>query len=157
MNDLAVNSGGEQQAQQQKPLEVLLLEKNRFLQNENTQIKNKLSEMQEKNEKLLRDNSEQASMNLEQKTLIVQLEKDLMRAVQSNRQSQSPVNIANEIQLDSTTLSGVIDNDSINLPSAEAQQQPDATLFHIVSSQRERFRARVIELESESLSSKQQV
>lgn len=156
---MPTNSVGEQQTQQQKPLEVLLLEKNRFLQNENTQIKNKLSELQEKNEKLLRDNSEQASMNMEQKTLIVQLEKDLMRAVQSNRQSQSPVSISNEIQLDSTTstLSGVIDNESINLPSAEAQQQPDATLFHIVSSQRERFRARVIELESESLSSKQQV
>lgn len=150
------------QHQQQKPLEVLLLEKNRFLQNENTQIKNKLNELQEKNERLVRENSEQASMNMEQKTLIVQLEKDLMRAAHSNRQPQSPVDISPDFDFDTSLLTNTTSQESLVLTqnssdTTEQKQQPDATLFNIVSSQRERFRSRVLELESENLSSKQQV
>lgn len=152
-----------EQSQQQKPLEVLLLEKNRFLQNENTQIKNKLNELQEKNERLVRENSEQSSVNIEQKTLIVQLEKDLMRAAHSNRQPQSPVDISPDFDFDTSLLTNTTSQESLAMTqqnssdSTEHKQQPDATLFNIVSSQRERFRSRVLELESENLSSKQQV
>lgn len=136
--------------QQQKPLEVLLLEKNRFLQNENTQIRNKLNDLQEKHDRLVRENSEQIKVNMEQKSLVIQLEKDLMRAAQRGPQQEM------DLESPSTSMA-MIGEENIPVHGTSVGEQPDASLFNIVSSQRERFRARVQELESENLSSKQQV
>lgn len=147
------NSSVEQQQTQQKPLEVLLLEKNRFLQNENTQFKNKLHDLQTRHEKLSKENLELANVNLEQKTLIVQLEKDLLRAVQPKGGVGSES--AGEIRLDLELQNNETPSQDANNNAQQGEQ--DTSLFNIVSSQRERFRVRVQELESENLSSKQQV
>jgi homeobox protein cut-like len=86
MDEQDVNSGGlvtnavgapatnlAENQQIQKPLEILLLEKNRLIQNENTQIKNKLSELTSKMDTLQADNAQLLTSNLEQKTLIIRL------------------------------------------------------------------------------------
>ena len=136
----------EQQAQ--KPIEILLLEKNRFLQNENMQVRNKLADLQTKHEAVLNENSNLSRMNVEQKGLIVELEKDLLKLAKNQKktsESDLPDNIEQEL-IESIPNSG-----------AQQQQTEDMSLFNIVSNQRERFRQRVQELESENLSSKQQI
>lgn len=149
---------------------MLLLEKNRYLQNENTQIKNKLNELQSKHEQLVKESNEQLSVNLEQKSLIVQLERDLLRAV-APKNSASSSDMTNETRLERDLDNRSSPNESLMSPMssstmfpdgqqtlvANGEQPPDTALFNIVSSQRERFRARVQELEAENLSSKQQV
>lgn len=148
--DNALGAPSEQHSQ--KSLEVLLLEKNRHLQNENTQFKNRLAELETKNEQIIKENSSLTNFNLEQKSLIVQLEKDLLRLAQNNENKNE---FENELRNES--LSTVIGIDEGTNESNAKETQIDSSLFNIVSSQRERFRARVQELESENTSNKQQV
>lgn len=153
----AVGAPSEQlsESMQQKPLEVLLLEKNRHLQNENTQFKNKMNDLMLTSNKLTRENLSLMNVNLEQKTLIVELEKDLLRLAQNDDSGTNKLdleieNSRNQAESVETVLN--LDND----PNNEAKSSADTSLFNIVSSQRERFRVRVQELEIENLSSKQQ-
>jgi homeobox protein cut-like len=155
---------------QQKPLEILLLEKNRFLQNENTQVKNRLSELQIKYDKTTTENKELVASNLEQKKLIIELEKDLMKLAENKTEnivsasdpvslhSSQNLNVSGEnasIINDLDTTSELITKSSSN--NNNNNNTADMSLFNIVSNQRERFRARVQELESENISSKQQI
>jgi homeobox protein cut-like len=80
-NTLSIKSDDEQQ----KPLEVLLLEKNRSLQSENTQLKNQHSDLKSKYD-------DEKSQNLailktigEQKQLIAELERDLLSIAKGNQ------------------------------------------------------------------------
>lgn len=155
----AVGAPNEQQPLQ-KPLEVLLYEKNRHLMNENTQIKNKIAELQVKSDKLTAENLTLSNVNLEQKTLIVQLEKDLMKAINS-KQSNGETNLESDLNLNQI-INNSEERASISESSVsenvlqQASSEVDVSLFNIVSNQRERFRVRVQELESEILSNKQQ-
>jgi len=156
MDEQDVNSGGlvtnavgapatnlAENQQIQKPLEILLLEKNRLIQNENTQIKNKLSELTSKMDTLQADNAQLLTSNLEQKTLIIRLEKDLLRVARSNSSENEP---ESPVELISDQTEQENNTNSTNI-----------SLFNIVSNQRERFRLRAQELETEMMASKQQV
>ncbi|CAF0955737.1 unnamed protein product [Brachionus calyciflorus] len=156
-DNLVTNEVGAPTEQQQKSLEVLLLEKNRYLQNENTQFKNRLSELQLRLDKLSKENSSLLSVNLEQKTLIVELEKDLLKLAQKSNKSE--LNLEQELNQKTESLNTVIglDNDDFKTEEINQETQIDSSLFNIVSSQRERFRARVQELETENVSNKQQI
>ena len=160
------------ESSEQKPLEVLLLEKNRVLQSENTQLKNQQSDLKGKYE-------EEKSKNLtilktvgEQKQLIAELERDLFAksnnliSVKTNQEVKSLANVSNVALLDLNPIvsadSGAAassfenENDSmINLTSIGKENSQ--SLLNIVSSQRERFRLRIQELEMEAISYKQQL
>jgi homeobox protein cut-like len=136
---------------QQKSLEVLFLEKNRYLQNENTQLKSKLTDLQTKYDENFKEKTILLTTNLEQKNLILMLEKDLLKlatnkSTNSNQstESGSSNNAASEILMEDDAPT----NDTTNTNSS---------LFNIVSNQRERFRQRIQELESENMGNKQQV
>jgi homeobox protein cut-like len=170
--------GGPFSEQQQKPLEILLLEKNRYLQNENTQVKNRLSDVQNRHDKLVVDNKELVSSNLEQKRLIIELEKDLMNLA-GNKTTDNMISsngttaasfqqsaLLNESSGESTTGSILNDLDTTGELALKSSSRPsnndnkdgaDMSLFNIVSNQRERFRVRVQELEGENMSAKQQI
>ena len=76
-------------AAQQKPLEILLLEKNRYLQTENTQVKNRLSDLVAKHELVSKEHATMARINLEQKALIIELEKDLLKVARGQQSLSS--------------------------------------------------------------------
>jgi len=150
--------------QQQKPLELLLLEKNKNLQNELTHYKNKFSDIQFKYDAAQTEHSNLMRMNIEQKSLIIELEKDVHKMAQKIPETKRLKSDNNSSTLDivNETLSSLADTDDneasafkndINSNSA----QPDQSLFNIVSNQRERFRARVQELEAENMGNKQQI
>ena len=160
---------------EQKPLEILLLEKNRYLQNENTQIKNRLGDLQLKYDKAAAENKVLATSNLDQKRLIIELEKDLMRLAEgkttttvttttTNSQHQADLNLSAVASLEqqSTMAERILINDltAVETPLSQKSSSDavdaEMSLFNIVSNQRERFRVRVHELESEAMSSKQQ-
>ncbi|RNA18994.1 CASP isoform X2 [Brachionus plicatilis] len=143
--------GAPSEQHSQKSLEVLLLEKNRHLQNENTQFKNRLGQLESKCEQLTTDNLALNSANLEQKSLIVQLERDLLKLAQNNENKNEF-----ESELKNESINSVMGSDQ-QTGELNRESQIDSSLFNIVSSQRERFRARVQELEGENMSSKQQV
>jgi homeobox protein cut-like len=135
---------------QQKSLEVLFLEKNRYLQNENTQLKSKFSDLQTKYDENFKEKSLLLTTNLEQKNLILMLEKDLLK-IANNK-------IANSNQ---TSETGINNNAATEILMEEEQTNDttntNSSLFNIVSNQRERFRQRIQELESENMGNKQQV
>jgi homeobox protein cut-like len=142
VNSPGAPSSDQSDQQSQKPIEILLIEKNRHLQNENTQVKNKLGDLQTKYEAVYNENSNLSRMNVEQKGLIVELEKDLLKLAKNQKEtseSELPENIEKE------------------LIASNQQPNEDMSLFNIVSNQRERFRQRVQELEGENLSNKQQI
>ena len=159
VNSTDVNQ--QQQQQQQKPLELLLLEKNKNLQNELTQYKNKYADIQFKYDITHNEHSNLMRLNIEQKSLIVELEKDLHKMAQNlpeNKRSTSEANAAS-LNLVAESLSDNEDATSAfsNETNAKTGQQESQSLFNIVSNQRERFRARVQELEGENMGNKQQI
>lgn len=149
----------------EQQLEILLLQKNRQLVSENTQIKNKLSELQIKYDKIVIENKELINGNLEQKRLIVELEKDLLRVAEGNKSIMSGVSsdytqASSSAHLTTDSHANLLNelNSTTTIDSASIQQaSPDMSLFNIVSNQRERFRVRVQELEGENMSAKQQI
>ena len=148
-----------QAQQQQKPLEILLLEKNHHLQNENMHIKTRFSDIQLKYDSISKEHSNLGRINLEQKGLIVELEKDLLKLSKTQAKHEAEPNIAPiVIDLDSPqTVSSPLLNNSVFDSSESDANQSDMSLFDIVSSQRERFKIRVQELETENISNKQQI
>uniref|UniRef100_A0A8C9T1E4 Protein CASP n=1 Tax=Scleropages formosus TaxID=113540 RepID=A0A8C9T1E4_SCLFO len=139
-----------------KPLEVLLLEKNRNLQSENASLRIANSDLSGRYTELQREFSEAVRTSGEQKELILKLEHDLstIQALSSlPRPDAEGADFGNlgkipEPIKEATALfpgSGV-------QPQAELPQGQMDSLLSIISSQRERFRARNQELEAESRS-----
>ncbi len=126
----------------QKPLEILLLEKNRHLSNENTQIKNKLNELQSEFDQIKSEKELMQNTSVEQKKLIAELENNLHRFTKQATQVET---VDETIESLSTT------------EQRSGDEQVNLSLFNIVSSQRERFRARLNEVEIELNANKQQI
>eukprot|EP00063_Salmo_salar_P044252 XP_014019087.1 PREDICTED: protein CASP-like isoform X2 [Salmo salar] len=138
-----------------KPLEVLLLEKNRSLQSESSSLRIANTELSGRYADLQLEFSSAVRTSAEQKELILKLEHDL-----SSIQTMSSLSRPDAEGSDLTSMI-----DSIPEPIREAtamftgmapqgelpQGQMDS-LLSIISSQRERFRSRNQELEAESRS-----
>lgn len=157
----------QEKQQQQKSLEVLFMEKNRALQNENTQLKSRNVELQFKYDETMREKLQLMNTNLEQKSLIVLLERDLLKLAKKNRMevddgslSSSALSALSAAAVPENIINGDNDFDEETnglVSHTSASATASASLFNIVSNQRERFRLRIQELEVESMGSKQQV
>uniref|UniRef100_A0A3Q4BCP8 Protein CASP n=1 Tax=Mola mola TaxID=94237 RepID=A0A3Q4BCP8_MOLML len=138
-----------------KPLEVLLLERNRSLQSESAALRIANTELSGRYAELQSEFSSAVRTSTEQKALILKLEHDL-----------STVQAMSSLPRPSAEGSEVSDMGSIPEPIKEAtamfsgphpelpQGQMDS-LLSIISSQRERFRSRNQELEIENRSMQQ--
>lgn len=149
---------GEKIASPTKPLEVLLLEKNRSLQNENTTLKLELSELRNHFSSLKQQQMQSLHSMQEQRELIGQLEMDLSRV-----RPYLPVRTEGEGQ-DSSSAADIISEAVRGAERPKRQQSEEdaaassaASLLPIVSSQRERFKQRNTELEAECRQQKQNV
>lgn len=143
----------------QQPLEILLLEKNRNLQNENTQIKNKLSSLNSNLEYITKEHAELKQSNHDLQKLVVELEKDLLRVARNQKPDISKKSIPMSVlslDIESNTESISIDLDE-NDNRDDDETKNDKSLFNIVSNQRERFKIKCQELESDNIASKQQI
>uniref|UniRef100_A0A3P9LQC6 Protein CASP n=1 Tax=Oryzias latipes TaxID=8090 RepID=A0A3P9LQC6_ORYLA len=142
-----------------KPLEVLLLERNRALQSEsaalriaNTELSGRYSELQGEFSAAVRTSSEQ-------KELIVKLEHDLgtIQAMSSLPRPQadgSEISNMRDIPDPIKEASASFAGSGVSLNTELPQGQMDS-LLAIISSQRERFRSRNQELEAENRSLQQ--
>uniref|UniRef100_A0AAX7SXU1 Protein CASP n=1 Tax=Astatotilapia calliptera TaxID=8154 RepID=A0AAX7SXU1_ASTCA len=140
-----------------KPLEVLLLERNRSLQSEsaalriaNTELSGRYSELQVEFAAAVRTSAEQKELilKLEHDLSTVQAMSSLPRPDADGSEVSNMGNIPEPIKEASATFIGV--SAQPELP----QGQMDS-LLSIISSQRERFRSRNQELEAESRSMQQ--
>lgn len=155
-----------------KPLEVLLLEKTKALQNENTTLKQANSNMTKKLTEAEQELTTSRSLVMEQKGLIVNLEADLssMQTLSTlyrgeGEGSSMPEIVAEAVRastggtppLTFTATSNT--NPSTPTPGGIPPDFPSAaeSLLPIVSAQRERFRQRNEELEGELAGKGQQV
>ncbi|XP_073421724.1 protein CASP isoform X3 [Dendrobates tinctorius] len=135
-----------------KPLEVLLLEKNRSLQSENATLRISNSDLSARCAELQPQFTEAISTVAEQKDLISKLEEDLS-TIQSLSSVQRPdaegaaVTSMEKIPDPIKEASAVFYGYSASNPIPEGQMD---SLLSIISSQRERFRARNQELEAEN-------
>ncbi|XP_058856847.1 protein CASP-like isoform X6 [Acipenser ruthenus] len=139
-----------------KPLEVLLLEKNRALQSESTTLRIANSELSGRYAELQLEFAEAVRTSVEQKDLISKLEHDLS-TIQAMTSLQRPdaegadvdhmERIPEPIKEATALFSGLSAS-----PQAELPQGQMDSLLSIISSQRERLRARNQELEAESRS-----
>ncbi|XP_045597389.1 protein CASP isoform X5 [Procambarus clarkii] len=154
-----------------KPLEILLLEKTKSLQNENTALKQANTNL---TAKVLEDEQELSNLRslvTEQKGLIVHLESDLS-SVQSlstlyrgeGEGSSMPEIVAEAVRASTSSTPPLIFNSSNTNPPTPTLGgiPPDFTsaaesLLPIISAQRERFRQRNEELEVELMGKAQQV
>uniref|UniRef100_A0A8C9UZD0 Protein CASP n=1 Tax=Scleropages formosus TaxID=113540 RepID=A0A8C9UZD0_SCLFO len=137
-----------------KPLEVLLLEKNRNLQSENASLRIANSDLSGRYTELQREFSEAVRTSGEQKELILKLEHDLstIQALSSlPRPDAEGADFGNlgKIPEPIKEATALFPGKS---PQAELPQGQMDSLLSIISSQRERFRARNQELEAESRS-----
>ncbi|XP_027717646.1 protein CASP isoform X9 [Vombatus ursinus] len=134
-----------------KPLEVLLLEKNRSLQSENATLRITNSDLSGRCAELQVQFSEAVSAVAEQKQLITRLEQDLS-TIQSIRRPDAEgasehhlEKIPEPIKEATALFYGYTPTPSAGLPEGQVD-----SLLSIISSQRERFRVRNQELEAES-------
>ncbi|XP_062377730.1 cut-like homeobox 1b [Sardina pilchardus] len=134
-----------------KPLEVLLLEKNRSLQSETASLRIANNELSGRYSQLQQEFSSAVRTSSEQKQLILKLEQDLSTVQNLNMPRpdaegsdlSSMDTIPEPIKEATALFSG--SSPQVDLP----QGQMDS-LLSIISSQRERFRSRNQELEAES-------
>uniref|UniRef100_A0AAR2LWT3 Protein CASP n=1 Tax=Pygocentrus nattereri TaxID=42514 RepID=A0AAR2LWT3_PYGNA len=142
-----------------KPLEVLLLEKNRGLQSENASLRIANTELSGRYTALQVEFSAAVRTSAEQKELILKLEHDLSTIQTMSSLSRPDAEGADLSGMDqipepikeaTALFSGMGSSSQAELP----QGQMDS-LLSIISSQRERFRARNQELEAESRSMQQ--
>ncbi|XP_033971017.1 cut-like homeobox 1b isoform X4 [Trematomus bernacchii] len=140
-----------------KPLEVLLLERNRSLQSESAALRIANTELSGRYAELQVEFSAAVRTSAEQKELILKLEHDLstiqdMSTLQRPDADGSEVsnmeNIPDPVKEASAMFSGAG-------PHPELPQGQMDSLLSIISSQRERFRSRNQELEAESRSVQQ--
>uniref|UniRef100_A0A672MCB8 Protein CASP-like n=1 Tax=Sinocyclocheilus grahami TaxID=75366 RepID=A0A672MCB8_SINGR len=133
-----------------KPLEVLLLEKNRSLQSESASLRIANTELSSCYASLQLEFSAAVKTSAEQKELILKLEQDLsiiqtMSRPEAEGADSSVVSIPEPIKEATALFSGVGGSPQTDLP----QGQMDS-LLSIISSQRERYRSRNQELEAVS-------
>ncbi|KAJ8414489.1 hypothetical protein AAFF_G00036910 [Aldrovandia affinis] len=142
-----------------KPLEVLLLEKNRSMQSESASMRIANSELSGRYTELQLEFSEAVRTSAEQKELILKLEHDLSTIQDMSSLARPDAEgadfhhlerIPDPIKEATALFSGVPPSPQADLP----QGQMDS-LLSIISSQRERFRSRNQELEAESRSMQQ--
>uniref|UniRef100_A0A3P9HBS0 Protein CASP n=1 Tax=Oryzias latipes TaxID=8090 RepID=A0A3P9HBS0_ORYLA len=143
-----------------KPLEVLLLERNRALQSESAALRIANSELSGRYSELQGEFSAAVRTSSEQKELIVKLEHDLgtIQAMSSLPRPQADGseisnmrNIPDPIKEASASFAA---GSGVSLNTELPQGQMDS-LLAIISSQRERFRSRNQELEAENRSLQQ--
>lgn len=135
-----------------KPLEVLLLEKNRSMQSENATLRISNSDLSARCAELQLQFTQAVSTVAEQKDLICKLEHDLstiqsMSSVQRPDAEGAAVPSMEKIPDPIKEATAVFYGYSANTPIPEGQMD---SLLSIISSQRERFRARNQELEAEN-------
>ncbi|XP_051847825.1 protein CASP isoform X6 [Antechinus flavipes] len=134
-----------------KPLEVLLLEKNRSLQSENATLRITNSDLSGRCADLQVQFSEAVSTVAEQKQLISRLEQDLSTIQSIQRPDAEGASehrlekIPEPIKEATALFYGYAPTASSGLPEGQVD-----SLLSIISSQRERFRVRNQELEAES-------
>ncbi|XP_074045581.1 protein CASP isoform X3 [Macrotis lagotis] len=134
-----------------KPLEVLLLEKNRSLQSENATLRITNSDLSGRCADLQVQFSEAVSTVAEQKQLITRLEQDLSTIQSIQRPDAEGASehhlekIPDPIKEATALFYGYTPTPSAGLPEGQVD-----SLLSIISSQRERFRVRNQELEAES-------
>ncbi|XP_072044688.1 protein CASP-like isoform X2 [Amphiura filiformis] len=142
-----------------KSLEVLLLEKNRALQTENTNLKVSNTERNAQYVELQKQHTEAMKTMHEQKQLVSQLERDLLsvNALSTIYRGEGE----GQATPPSTNTEAVIVAEAVKDTTVPVKQSGDTgaaeSLLPIVSSQRERFRLRNQELEAESRQQQQQV
>ncbi|KAJ8280323.1 hypothetical protein GJAV_G00053220 [Gymnothorax javanicus] len=158
----SVPSDGSTAQDSSKPLEVLLLEKNRSLQSENASLRITNSELSGRCAQLQLEFTDAVRTSAEQKELILKLEHDLSTIQTLSSLSSLPrpdaegadfhqlEKIPEPIKEATALFSGVPAGPQVELP----QGQMDS-LLSIISSQRERFRSRNQELEAENRSLQQ--
>uniref|UniRef100_A0A8C9Y4A4 Protein CASP n=1 Tax=Sander lucioperca TaxID=283035 RepID=A0A8C9Y4A4_SANLU len=138
-----------------KPLEVLLLERNRSLQSESAALRIANTELSGRYTELQMEFSAAVRTSAEQKELILKLEHDLstIQAMSSmprpdadGSEVSNMENIPDPIKEASAMFAG---------PHPELPQGQMDSLLSIISSQRERFRSRNQELEAENRSMQQ--
>uniref|UniRef100_A0A087Y145 Protein CASP n=1 Tax=Poecilia formosa TaxID=48698 RepID=A0A087Y145_POEFO len=142
-----------------KPLEVLLLERNRTLQSEsaamriaNTELSGRYSELQVEFSAAVRTSAEQKELilKLEHDLSTIQTMSSLSRPDADGSEVSSMGSIPEPIKEASAAFAG-----SGATPQPELPQGQMDSLLSIISSQRERFRSRNQELEAESRSVQQ--
>ncbi|KAM4628018.1 cut-like homeobox 1b isoform 2-T2 [Polymixia lowei] len=142
-----------------KPLEVLLLEKNRSLQSESASLRIANTELGGRYAELQLEFSSAVRTSAEQKELILKLEHDV-----STIQSMTSLPRPDAEGSDLSNMDGIPEpikeatalfaSSSVS-PHSELPQGQMDSLLSIISSQRERFRSRNQELEAESRSMQQ--
>ncbi|XP_067864007.1 protein CASP-like isoform X1 [Heptranchias perlo] len=136
-----------------KTLEVLLLEKNRSLQSENATLRITNSDLSARCAELQIQFTEAVKTTGGQKELITKLEQDLS-TIQSMSSLQRPdaegADLSNMEKIPEPIKEATALFASSPSPTSELPQGQMDSLLSIISSQRERFRARNQELESEN-------
>uniref|UniRef100_A0A8C1SZG3 Protein CASP n=1 Tax=Cyprinus carpio TaxID=7962 RepID=A0A8C1SZG3_CYPCA len=140
-----------------KPLEVLLLEKNRSLQSESASLRIANSELSSRCASLQLEFSAAVKTSAEQKELILKLEQDLSTIQTMSRpdaevrhEHDSTVIVPEPIKEATALFTGVGGSPQTDLPQAQMD-----SMLSIISSQRERFRSRNQELEAANSSLQQ--
>ncbi|XP_064600449.1 protein CASP-like [Liolophura sinensis] len=160
LKSVEFQSGMEGEDVKAKSLEMLLLEKNKALQSENTQLKVSNKDVGERLEKLQDEYLMAVNTVQEQKSLISQLEEDL-RSV--NAFSSMFRGDAEGADVAVTPTSEFVADAVKETVQQQLQQSSEAnalaanSLLPIVQSQRERYRVRAQELEAQTLSQQQQI
>ncbi|XP_071946426.1 protein CASP-like isoform X3 [Antedon mediterranea] len=154
------SNGVDQEGTSNKTLEMLLLEKNRALQSENTTLKVANHEINARYTDLEKNHTTLISTVEEKKQLVTQLERDLASVnslsslYRGEGEGQAQPNSEAEI------MAEVVKSSAAVLPITQTVQEPVGavdSLLPIVSSQRERFRIRNQELEGENQQQQKQV
>lgn len=147
-------------ADQAKTLETLLLEKNRALQTENTQLKVANNDVNGRYSKLQQQYNEAFTSIQDQKQLIAQLEEDLRSvnawsAMFRGTAEGAPVSTASTPSVE--FVKNVVDEVAQPPVDASLVRTAADSLLPIVQSQRERFRVRAQELETQVVVLQQQM
>ncbi|XP_068567732.1 cut-like homeobox 1b isoform X3 [Cebidichthys violaceus] len=142
-----------------KPLEVLLLERNRSLQSESAVLRIANTELSGRYAELQVEFSAAVQTSAEQKELILKLEQDLstiqaMSSLQRPDADGSEVTNMENIPEPIKEASAMFTGSGVG-PHPELPQGQMDSLLSIISSQRERFRSRNQELEAENRSMQQ--
>ncbi|XP_066490915.1 protein CASP isoform X1 [Tiliqua scincoides] len=152
--EFAPSDGSGTQDAASKPLEVLLLEKNRLLQSENATLRITNSDLSGRCADLQLQFTDTVSTVADQKELIAKLEQDLS-TIQSLSAVQRPDAEGADIQNLERIPEPIKEATALfyGYPPSPSAQLPEGqmdSLLSIISSQRERFRARNHELEAEN-------
>jgi len=137
-----------------KPLEKLLLEKNKSLQSDCTSLKVNNGELAGKYGELQKNYNEASRTINEQKELITQLEADVMNVRGSSRVLPSSLYRGEGVgaaspSSDAEAVTKAVQDFDMDIVD-EMDKQTSESLLPIISSQRERFRQKNLELEAQT-------